>query len=142
MRTFLSGFAKTMVAVASVAALSATAAVPAGAAETAYPTKNFRLGDSYVGGWGTMIFYNRVVNIVGTVDGDDPREAGMPRTCKYLKFSTAYDTVYSPRACGDQIPFEVNLPANYPGGARKVEVWLFHDNGQTSRSVDHDTIYP
>ncbi|MFC0623176.1 hypothetical protein [Kribbella deserti] len=141
MRPFLSGFTKTMVAVAAASTLSAAAVVPAGAAETAYPERSFVLGDSYIGARGTMIFYNRVVGITGRIDAYDERELGL-RSCKYFKFmSSTGDIAYTPMVCGKNEPFEIHLPANVPGGATKVMAWMYHHDTDKTIVVDQDTIY-
>lgn len=90
-----------------------------------------------------MTFYNRVVNIVGKVDGFDEREQAGLHSCFSTKFSTPSDSVNSPIACGRVVDFEVNLPANYPGGAKRVDVYVYQDTGSgIFRSVAHSTVLP
>lgn len=119
---------KSIATAAAVAAAAGTifAATPANAATDAYPTSSFAItyGASYYNG--TVTWYNRSATVSGTL-----KATGCRRVYGQA-FAGAAEKAYksSSTQCDSTTPQTLILPADVPGGADTVYIWMTDGTGK------------
>ena len=107
------------------------------ASYAASPTKTWNISGQGVSSSGTVVFYNRSVQITGTIS--DP--GGCATVVTIPEINNLAQTYTSRNVCNGTISFKYTLSQNVAGGAQLVRVIVekFLDNTGNNVSIISDT---